>query len=149
MQHLPKVRNKALLAGALALVAGTSLAAPDCIDLRGRGDAQTLQLVRGKSTLKRFCTPAAQVTVGAPEIANVVVPNASEVVIVARSVGTTNLIVSTRDGRLVYVRADVTLDGGAYASSSSLSSASPSSSCAAKTPPRTGSWWMDIPASLH
>lgn len=100
MTHLPNFRNKTLLAGALALAAGTSLAAaPDCVDLHGRGDAQTLQLVRGKSTLKRFCKPAAQVTVGAPEIANVVVPNASEVVIVARSVGTTNLIVSGRDGR--------------------------------------------------
>ncbi|QBE62213.1 type II and III secretion system protein family protein [Pseudoduganella lutea] len=110
MKHLPQVRNKALLAGALALVAGTSLAAQDCIDLRGGSDAQTLQLVRGKSTLKRFCTPAAQVTVGAPEIANVVVPNASEVVIVARSVGTTNLIVSGRDGRSTVFDIAVAID---------------------------------------
>ena len=93
--------NKTLLACALALAFGAAHAAtPDCIDLRGSGEsAGRLELVRGKSVLKRFCTPAAQVTVGAPEVANVVVPNASEVVIVARSIGTTNLIVSGRDGR--------------------------------------------------
>jgi pilus assembly protein CpaC len=112
MKHLPNIRNKTLLAGALALAAGTSLAAaPDCIDLRGSADnAKTLQLVRGKSTLKRFCTPAAQVTVGAPDIANVVVPNASEVVIVARSVGTTNLIVSGRDGKSTVFDIAVAID---------------------------------------
>jgi pilus assembly protein CpaC len=98
MKHLPPFRTT-LLAAALALAAPASpAAAPDCVDLHG-GETRTLQLVRGKSTLKRFCSPAAQVTVGAPEIANVVVPGASEVVIVARSVGTTNLIVSGRDGR--------------------------------------------------
>jgi len=75
-----------------------SAPATDCIDLHNSA-SQRLDLVRGKSVLKRFCTPAAQVTVGAPEVANVVVPGASEIVIVARSVGTTNLIVSGRDGR--------------------------------------------------
>ena len=94
------LNNKTLLACALALAFDGVLAAtPDCIDLRGSGEAGRLELVRGKSVLRRFCTPASQVTVGAPEVANVVVPNANEVVIVARSVGTTNLIVSGRDGR--------------------------------------------------
>jgi len=74
---------------------------------------QRLELVRGKSVLKRFCTPAAQVTVGAPEIANVVVPNASEAVIVARSVGTTNLIVSGRDARSTVFDIVVGLDTSA------------------------------------
>ncbi|WP_338760061.1 type II and III secretion system protein family protein [Massilia sp. METH4] len=109
MKPLPNAR-KTLLAASLALATGASLAAaPDCVDLRG-GDTKTLQLVRGKSTLKRFCTPAAQVTVGAPEIANVVVPNANEVVIVARSVGTTNLIVSGRDGRSTVFDIAVAMD---------------------------------------
>ncbi|TWI67396.1 pilus assembly protein CpaC [Pseudoduganella lurida] len=119
--------NKTLLACALALAANASLAAKaapaapvmtakpaaatDCIDLLGRGETvQRLELVRGKSMLKRFCTPAAQVTVGAPDIANVVVPNATEVVIVARSVGTTNLIVSTRDKRSTVFDIAVTID---------------------------------------
>ena len=95
------LNNKTLLSCALALAFGAAHAAtPDCIDLRGTGEtAGRLDLVRGKSVLKRFCTPAARVTVGAPEVANVVVPNASEVVIVARSIGTTNMIVSGRDGR--------------------------------------------------
>ena len=100
------LNNKTLVAGALALAFGAAQAAPaapaasaGCIDLRGSGEAGRLELVRGKSVLKRFCTPAAQVTVGAPEVANVVVPNANEVVIVARSIGTTNMIVSSRDGR--------------------------------------------------
>jgi pilus assembly protein CpaC len=108
--------NKTLLACALALGFDTSLAAApaappaaDCIDLRG-GSGQHLDLVRGKSVLKRFCTPAAQVTVGAPEVANVVVPSANEVVIVARSVGSTNLIVSGRDGRSTVLDLNVGID---------------------------------------
>ncbi|GGX97577.1 type II and III secretion system protein family protein [Massilia dura] len=109
MKHLP---HNTLLAAALALATGASLAAaPDCFDLRGHADGtQRLDLVRGKSVLKRFCTPASQVTVGAPDIANVVVPNASEVVIVARSVGTTNLIVSTREGRSTVFDIAVAID---------------------------------------
>jgi len=69
--------------------------------------------VRGKSLLKRFCSPASQVTVGAPEVANVVVPNASEIVLVARSVGSTNLIVSTREGRSTVFDIDVRVDTAA------------------------------------
>ena len=115
--------HKTLLACALALAmdagfaanktapAPVSLPATDCIDLHNSA-SQRLDLVRGKSVLKRFCTPAAQVTVGAPEVANVVVPGASEIVIVARSVGTTNLIVSGRDGRSTVFDLYVGLDTG-------------------------------------
>jgi pilus assembly protein CpaC len=122
------VNNKTLLACAIALAwnAGhaASAAAPvraaaaapvpasDCIDLHGNGP-QRLELVRGKSLIKRFCTPASQITVGAPEVANVVVPNANEVVIVARSVGTTNLIVSGRDQRSTVLDLVVGLDTAA------------------------------------
>ena len=112
--------NKTLLACALALAASAGQAANQaasqaaapagCIDLRGKAEARSLDLVRGKSVLKRFCSPASQVTVGAPGIANVVVPNASEVVIVARSVGSTNLIVSSRDGRSTVIDLNVGLD---------------------------------------
>jgi pilus assembly protein CpaC len=122
--------NKTLLACALALAmdashaagaktavaATTSAAAPvqpaDCIDLR-TGSAQRIALVRGKSQIKRFCTPAAQVTVGAPEVADVVVPSSSEVVIVPRSVGSTNLIVSGRDKRSTVIDIEVGIDTGA------------------------------------
>jgi pilus assembly protein CpaC len=105
---------------ALAMDAGwaagpaAAAAAPSagCIDLHGNA-SQRLELVRGKSVLKRFCTPASQVTVGAPEIANVVVPNAGEVVIVARSVGSTNLIVSGRDQRSTVFDIVVGLDTAA------------------------------------
>jgi len=90
----------------------TSAAATDCIDLRG-GTNQRLQLMRGKSVLKRFCTPAGAVMVGDPKVANVVVPGASEVVIVARSVGSTNLIVSGRDKRSTVIDLDVAIDTSA------------------------------------
>lgn len=100
-----------LAAALLAASTGAAAAAADCIDLHASGEGtQRLELVRGKSVLKRFCTPAAQVTVGAPEIANVVVPNASEIVIVARSVGSTNLIVSGRDGRATVFDLNVGID---------------------------------------
>ena len=107
--------NMTRLACALALAFGAGhAAAADCIDLGGRtGASERLDLVRGKSVLKRFCSPASQVTVGAPEVANVVVPNAREVVIVARSIGTTNLIVSGRDGRSTVLDLNVRLDTGA------------------------------------
>ena len=105
------LNNKTLLCCALALAFGAAQAAPaDCIDLHAGGEARRLELVRGKSVLKRFCTPAARVTVGAPEVANVVVPNANEVVIVARSIGTTNLIVSGRDGRSAVLDLSVGID---------------------------------------
>ena len=108
---MTSLNNKTLLACALTLAFGAAhAAAPDCIDLRASGDTARLDLVRGKSVLKRFCTPAAQVTVGAPEVANVVVPSPNEVVIVARSVGTTNLIVSGRDGRSTVLDLVVGLD---------------------------------------
>jgi len=110
--------NQTLLASsltlALAMTAGRAFAA-DCIDLRSDA-APRLELVRGKSVIKRFCTPASQVTVGDPKVANVVVPNAGEVVIVARSVGTTNLIVSGRDKKSTVIDLAVGLDTAALRS---------------------------------
>jgi pilus assembly protein CpaC len=95
-----------------AAAVDTSAAATDCIDLRGGANGR-LQLMRGKSVLKRFCTPAGAVMVGDPKVANVVVPGASEVVIVARSVGSTNLIVSGRDKRSTVIDLDVAIDTSA------------------------------------
>lgn len=123
MKHmLPKT----LLACALALAfdaahaAAKPVAAPavsgDCIDIKS-GAPQRIELVRGKSQIKRFCSPAAQVTIGAPEVADVVVPNANEVVIVPRSVGSTNMIVSTRgsgtERRSTVIDIEVGIDTGA------------------------------------
>ena len=117
--------HKTLLACAVALTldahaapagkvnaAVPNAATADCIDLRGAAN-QRLQLMRGKSVLKRFCTPAGTVMVGDPKVANVVVPGASEVVIVARSVGSTNLIVSGRDKRSTVIDLDVAIDTSA------------------------------------
>lgn len=112
--------NKTLLATsltlalALAVQAGLASAA-DCIDLRSEA-APRLELVRGKSVIKRFCAPASQVTVGDPQVANVVVPNSGEVVIVARSVGTTNLIVSGRDKKSTVIDIAVGVDTSALRS---------------------------------
>lgn len=99
---------------ALAMLSGSASAA-DCIDLRS-DTSPRLELVRGKSVIKRFCTPASQVTVGDPNVANVVVPNAGEVVIVARSVGTTNLIVSNRDKKSTVIDIAVGIDTAALRS---------------------------------
>lgn len=110
--------NKTLLVSsltlALAVQAGLASAA-DCIDLRSDA-APRLELVRGKSVIKRFCAPASQVTVGDPQVANVVVPNSGEVVIVARSVGTTNLIVSGRDKKSTVIDIAVGVDTSALRS---------------------------------
>lgn len=115
--------NKTLLACALALALGSAhagarpapaaavpaAAAGDCIDLRS-GAPLRVELVRGKSQIKRFCTPASQVTIGAPEVADVVVPSATEVVIVPRSVGSTNMIVSGRDKKTTVIDIEVGID---------------------------------------
>ncbi|WP_137174030.1 type II and III secretion system protein family protein [Massilia sp. HP4] len=108
--------NQTLLASSLTLaLAAGQAAANDCIDLRS-DSAPRLELVRGKSLIKRFCTPASQVTVGDPKVANVVVPNSGEVVIVARSVGTTNLIVSGRDKKSTVIDIAVGVDTAALRS---------------------------------
>lgn len=119
--------NKTLLACVLALAMDASYAAGakaapatpaaaaqsgDCIDLHA-AVSQRIELVRGKSQIKRFCTPASQVTIGAPEVADVVVPSASEVVIVPRSVGSTNMIVSGKDKRSTVIDIEVGIDTGA------------------------------------
>lgn len=114
-----KLTNTALLASALGLALAFDAAAAipaspgaDCLDLRGDA-SQRLELVCGKSIIKRLCAPAGQVTVGDPKVANVVVPSANEVVIVARTVGTTNLIVSGRDRRSTVIDITVGLDTAA------------------------------------
>ena len=110
--------NKTLLASSLTLALATQAglaSAADCIDLRSDATPR-LELVRGKSVIKRFCTPASQVTVGDPQVANVVVPNSGEVVIVARSVGTTNLIVSGRDKKSTVIDIAVGVDTSALRS---------------------------------
>ena len=110
--------KKTLLVSSLTLTLATQAglaSAADCIDLRSDA-APRLELVRGKSVIKRFCAPAAQVTVGDPQVANVVVPNAGEVVIVARSVGTTNLIVSGRDKKSTVIDIAVGVDTSALRS---------------------------------
>ena len=99
-----------------ATAAAAAAAASDCIDLRA-STPQRIALVRGKSQIKRFCTPASQVTIGAPEVADVVVPSANEVVIVPRSVGSTNMIVTNRasgsERRSTVIDIEVGIDTGA------------------------------------
>ena len=132
-QAMTHLTHKTLLACALTLAFGAShaagkpvaatppaataaAAASDCIDLRA-STPQRIALVRGKSQIKRFCTPASQVTIGAPEVADVVVPSANEVVIVPRSVGSTNMIVTNRasgsERRSTVIDIEVGIDTGA------------------------------------
>jgi pilus assembly protein CpaC len=109
------------LRGALALAATLALAAPATatttipqtlspepgkatIFLEPPGDAvdviRQLELERGKSTFLRTGYSVKRVSVGNPEILDVVVLSGSELQLVAKAVGTTNMLVWDPRGRL-------------------------------------------------
>ncbi|HET9653373.1 MAG TPA: type II and III secretion system protein family protein [Usitatibacter sp.] len=70
----------------------------------------TLRLVSGKSALVPLPTDAARLSVGNPEVADVVLINPREAYVVGRKVGTTNVFVWTKSGRTTLIDVYVDLD---------------------------------------
>lgn len=59
----------------------------------------SMEVVLGKSTLLRLPTPITRISVGNPGVADVTLINAREVYILGKLIGTTNIILWTRDGQ--------------------------------------------------
>lgn len=70
----------------------------------------TLRLVAGKSTLVPLPGDAARLSVGNPEVADVVLINPREAYVVGKKVGTTNVFVWTKSGRTTLIDVYVDLD---------------------------------------
>ncbi|MGE5095470.1 MAG: type II and III secretion system protein family protein [Betaproteobacteria bacterium] len=70
----------------------------------------TLHLVSGKSALVPLPNDAARLSVGNPEVADVVLINPREAYVVGKKVGTTNVFVWTKSGRTTLIDVYVDLD---------------------------------------
>ena len=89
------------------------LPAPDILQQAGRSEiAPQLNLVEGKSTLMRLPYPAQRMSVGDSRIADVILLNKSELYMVGKSVGSTNLILWNKDNDATIIDLAVTMDTG-------------------------------------
>ncbi len=77
--------------------------------------APQINLSEGKSTLLRLPSPAARLAVGDPRIADVVLLNPSEVYMLGKSTGTTNLIMWNKSNDATIVDISVGLDTPGFA----------------------------------
>ena len=117
----PQARSEPLAATAVAAEAGAarssratarSKATPPQSDSRaGRTEmAPQMSLAEGKSTLMRLPFAASRMSVGDPRIADVILLNPSEVYLLGRSVGTTNLILWNKNNDATIIDLAVGID---------------------------------------
>ncbi|MDO8066437.1 MULTISPECIES: type II and III secretion system protein family protein [unclassified Janthinobacterium] len=77
----------------------------------GRADlSRNMALAEGKSTLMHLPFPVARVSVGDPRIADVILLNTTDVYLLGKSVGTTNLIVWNRNNEASIIDLSVSID---------------------------------------
>ncbi|MDR3390404.1 MAG: type II and III secretion system protein family protein [Sulfuriferula sp.] len=67
----------------------------------------------GKSTLLRLPAPASRISVGNPAVADVILLSPSEIYLLGKSVGSTNIIVWNKGGQATVVDVSVGMDAGA------------------------------------
>jgi pilus assembly protein CpaC len=72
--------------------------------------ARNMALAEGKSTLMHLPFPVARVSVGDPRIADVILLNTTDVYLLGKSVGTTNLIVWNRSNEATIIDLAVSID---------------------------------------
>lgn len=72
--------------------------------------ASQINATVGKSTLLRLPAPAARVSVGSPEIADVILLSPTEIYMLGKKVGSTNLILWSRSGQSTVVDVAVGMD---------------------------------------
>ena len=117
----PQARSEPLAATAVAAEAGAarssratarSKATPPQSESRaGRTEmAPQMSLAEGKSTLMRLPFAASRMSVGDPRIADVILLNPSEVYLLGRSVGTTNLILWNKNNDATIIDLAVGID---------------------------------------
>lgn len=97
---LPAARNPHLLMAAsllaLAAAAGPVLAGPPAAPRTET--AAAVSLVVNKSAILRLEAPAVRISVGNPAVADITPINNREIILLGKSVGTTNLIVWDKSG---------------------------------------------------
>ncbi|UTY60823.1 type II and III secretion system protein family protein [Massilia sp. erpn] len=92
----------------------TAAPAAPAVSAAGRTDlAPQVTLSEGKSTLMRLPYPAARMSVGDAHIADVILLNPSEIYMLGKSVGTTNLILWAKNGDATIVDITVGIDTAA------------------------------------
>ena len=130
----PQARSEPLAATAVAAEAGAARssraaarpkATPPQSDSRaGRTEmAPQMSLAEGKSTLMRLPFAASRMSVGDPRIADVILLNPSEVYLLSRAVGTTNLILWNKSNDATIIDLAVGID------SSSLQDSTGNAAC--------------------
>lgn len=72
--------------------------------------ASSMDVTLGKSTLLRLSSPISRISVGNPGVADVTMINPSEVYILGKMIGTTNIILWTRGGQTKVVDVTVLMD---------------------------------------
>lgn len=77
---------------------------------RAAQPATAVQLVSGKSSVVGLASDALRVSVGNPDVADVMLLNPREIYLLGKKPGTTNVMVWTQDGNTTVMDASVTLD---------------------------------------
>lgn len=75
--------------------------------------APPMTLVIGKSTILRLPSPAARISVGNPVVADINLINPREAYLLGKEIGSTNLIIWTRDGTATVIDITVNIDAAA------------------------------------
>lgn len=75
--------------------------------------APPMALVIGKSTILRLPSPAARISVGNPVVADINLINPREAYLLGKEIGSTNLIIWTRDGTATVIDITVNIDAAA------------------------------------
>ncbi len=75
--------------------------------------ASDMDVTYGKSALLRLPAPVTRLSVGTPDVADVTLISPSEIYVLGKSIGTTNVIMWTRGGQTAVVNVTVILDAAA------------------------------------
>ena len=82
----------------------------------GSPDTSSMNVVLGKSVLLKLPAPITRVSVGRPETADVTTISPSEVYVLGKAIGTTNIIVWKRNGQTEVINVTVVMDAAALQS---------------------------------
>ena len=102
-----------LVAGVPAVTAQTLVAALKKPVEARLAVASNMNVTLGKSALLRLPVPVKRLSVGNPEVGDVTLINPSEIYVLGKAIGTTNVILWTRDGQTAVIDVTVMMDAAA------------------------------------
>jgi pilus assembly protein CpaC len=76
-------------------------------------ESSSMNVTVGKSALLRLPAPIARLSVGNPDVADVALINPAQIYVLGKTIGTTNVIIWTRDSRTSVIDVTVTIDAPA------------------------------------